>query len=163
MGLNFQVRSGWRLVRSRYAGEVLYNPCFCLLIDALLVTHGADYTGAFYIDLYKLAFLQEGPYFLSIPAIGGDKSSENYDACINEKLYQFTNSADIFFPVSRGEGQIGAKTVTDVVAIKYIGKVTPAVKLLFHQVSYGGFPRSGKTGEPDHRSFVAVEFFPIQP
>jgi hypothetical protein len=61
------------------------------------------------------------------------------------------------------KGEVGAKSVPDIVTVKDKGPASGLMQPFFHHMRQGGLAGAGKAGKPDYDASVLVLLFPAAP
>lgn len=86
----------------------------------------------------------------------GDETGKCDHPRVNEQFAHLPNASQVFRAVLHAEPEIGIQTMTDIVPIKYISPEAIIVEHFLHRMGQSGFPRSGKSGKPEHNRAVSV-------
>jgi hypothetical protein len=118
-GIHDEIRFQRRLVRGRYAGELIDVPSPRPLIEPLHVSRLANLEWTFAIDFDEVRWANDPSCELAIFPQGSDQCHDRDPTSFQEELGDLCDSANILFAIRRGESEIAAKARSNVVAIQY--------------------------------------------
>src|ERR1041384_7636401 len=100
-------------------------------------------------NLDELSAVEKATRHFALAAEGGNKSDNDDQTGIHQKLGDLGNATKVFDAVSLGKSKIPIQAVADIIAVENVRMFAFGMKALFQQIGNRGFSRTGETGEPE--------------